>query len=312
DDASAQRRVAERDARAVQAFEDDEVPVSLVVDERDGRHSDPGELVERDLDAVGDIAGVLEIALHVEQREALAPDLRLIARRVHPLEDLDLVDRLPVVVGEQRRDRGGPAAEIVLLVQRRAEGDLMTDLLDRAHRHREGAAGGAEEGRGALGERGWRRGRPQQRSRARGRAGNCAKHGGSYCICRFRIVEFWMTTVLPEFWTTIGIPLIEENESPLIELLPVVRLVALLSVTIALALFSFRCRSAPPRWCDNSLAPTTIPLAHSVGAGDGAGCSADARVSSGAPSPSAAVADMGSRTAAVAIVARNGRSMQDI
>jgi hypothetical protein len=41
--------------------------------------------------------------------------------------------------------------------------------------------------------------------------------------CRFRIVEFWMLTLLPEFWITIGIPLIWPKAPSVMVLVPVVR-----------------------------------------------------------------------------------------
>src|SRR5690606_8611253 len=92
-----------------------------------------------------------QVFLHVEQREALAPDLLLIAGLVHYREDLRLGGRPVIMVGEQARDRGGAAAVIVLLSD-----DGLEASLAKAH-HRRAERQPADRGLAlaGAGRRGW-------------------------------------------------------------------------------------------------------------------------------------------------------------
>ena len=132
-----------------ESLDDDEVVVAVVVDENDRRNADARQLVERCLEAVRLEAVRFQIALHVEQREALFLDLFLFAVREHLFEHGLFVDRETVVVGEQRRQRRGSAAEVVLLAHHGAK----ARFLDAGRGHRIGTADlhGKVDGTGLCG-----------------------------------------------------------------------------------------------------------------------------------------------------------------
>ena len=56
-----------------------------------------------------------------------------------------------------------------------------------------------------------------------------------YLTVTLRTVAFWINTLLPVFWITIGSPVIPENEPSLIVFDPVLRWLATLFETVAVS-----------------------------------------------------------------------------
>src|SRR5690606_37128562 len=178
--------VADQHATIADTLDDDEVAVAVFLDEHDGWYAGRGELVQARLDAVRAIAAGLQIQLHVEQRKAFAANQRLVAALEHSVEDLRLRDRVAIVVGEQGRDRGGSAAEVVSL----PNGGGDPGFLDASHLDRERAARKA----GVLQ-------RPGAADRQRRARQHCDDHRADtqpHRRSRLRMVAFWMMTLLPE------------------------------------------------------------------------------------------------------------------
>src|SRR5690554_4548025 len=78
---------------------------------------------------------MVEIAFHVQHREAVLLDLLGITGTDHPLEHLRLAGGALIVVGQQGSHRRGTTAEVILLRHH----PLPADLLKAAGRHLEGA-----------------------------------------------------------------------------------------------------------------------------------------------------------------------------
>src|SRR5690606_15644421 len=131
------------------------------------------------------------------QREAFAADARLVAARIHVPEHLGLADRLPVLEGEQGRDRRGAAAEVVLLRHRGA----VAGRLEAGHRHRIVAAvGQAGLGSGGPGQ-GRRTGLPTKTGQREHEPRSPAPfHGPPLPKRTLTAVPFWISTLAPLFW----------------------------------------------------------------------------------------------------------------
>lgn len=123
--ARAHGRIADQHAPRLDALDHDKVVVTVLAQQHDGGQVGILQRIQRLLEAVRLEALRLEIALDVEQREPLAPDLLLVAMPVHGLEHDLFADRIAVLVRQQRRHRGRAAAEIEALPDRAQEAHLL-------------------------------------------------------------------------------------------------------------------------------------------------------------------------------------------
>src|SRR5699024_7391585 len=89
------------------------------------------EFVQRDLVSIGGITTGGEKILDVQQRKSEATNLVLVAVLPHGPEHHLFVDRIVVLVSQQRGDRGGTATEIILLLYGAAETAFLQALHGR-------------------------------------------------------------------------------------------------------------------------------------------------------------------------------------
>ena len=115
----AERRITDKNKALFNAFDDDEVTISIGCNKRDARCFALDYLFKINAVAVRLIPARGQKIIHIQQRKALTLDRILIAIAPHALEHVVFVVRLSVMVGQQGRERCRAAAEVKLLAHHR-------------------------------------------------------------------------------------------------------------------------------------------------------------------------------------------------
>src|SRR5690348_7699207 len=196
--------ITDQDTPVSQALDHHEVAITALVHQHDGRQVFGFELVQGHHEAVRVESARSQEPLDVQQRKTLPGDPGAISVRIHLRERRLLADRIAVLVRQQRGDRRGAATEVVLLVDRVVEarflqaGHADVVVAARKARHLDGPCQGEAR---------------QQRQH---------QQPDLHCwICTSMIVAFWISTLLPLFWITIGTPTAPEKAPPPMLLNPV-------------------------------------------------------------------------------------------
>src|SRR3977135_930495 len=121
-DSGSERRIADQDAIFIESLDDDKMPVAMVRNQADSRHTALRQRVQRSSDTVGLVAAGVQKALHVEKRKPFRTYLRLIAGGEHCRENRRFVGRAAILESQQRGHGGRAATEVVLLVESSFEG----------------------------------------------------------------------------------------------------------------------------------------------------------------------------------------------
>src|SRR6185312_1261164 len=201
-------RISDQHAPCKHTLDHHEVVVTVLVHQHNRRQMRLLQFLQRHDESIGFETQRRQESLDVQQRKSFLADLGPIAVREHRRERGLFTHRKAVLVSEQRGNRRGTATEIVFLVNRVAEtfflqrGDVQAVVAPRDPGEL-GASRPSKYGR-----------HPQQPNKPQ----QAAFHG---CICTFTTVAFWIRTLLPLFWITIGKPAALPNEPPPIQFIPV-------------------------------------------------------------------------------------------
>src|SRR5690242_6082799 len=234
-------RIADQHASRKYALDHHEMAVTVLVDQHDRGQARLLQFLQRHDESIGLETQCREKPFDVQQRKPFLADPGAIAMREHRRERRLFAHRIAVLVGEQRGHSRRAATEIVFLVDRVAE----TSFLERGHVQAVIAARDAGQLRAACPRE------DQPKCEQPGKQRDASIHG---CICTFTTVAFWIRTLLPVFWITIGKSAALPNEPPPIQFMQVLTFSVDVSETLPVMVM-FSLTSLPPlRFASTELA----------------------------------------------------------